>query len=45
MKKLLISVLLLTLTVASYAQLSPELKACSGPYYRWEDVKEYISKK
>ena len=23
----------------------PELKACSGPYYRWEDVKEYISKK
>ena len=23
----------------------PELKACSGPYYRWEDVKDYISKK
>ena len=25
--------------------LIPELKACSGPYYRWEDVKDYISKK
>ena len=23
----------------------PELKAVSGPYYRWEDVKDYISKK
>ena len=23
----------------------PELKACSGPYYRCEDVKEYISEK
>ena len=25
--------------------LIPELKAYSGPYYRWDDVKEYVNDK